>query len=98
MTSDAPNDENETKDASGGESGPETASQYSPDELKETPAPKSAKGADVNLDLVLDVPVNLSLRAGSTDISTGGGLGYCTRSGRKRTDGCPDQRNVDSSR
>jgi len=69
MANETPNEENETKNASGGESDADEASQYSPDELKETSAPQSAKGADVNLDLVLDVPVNLSLRVGSTDIS-----------------------------
>lgn len=47
-------------------SGAEDAPQYSPDELEE-----SAEGAaaDVNLELVLDVPVNVSLRVGSTDIA-----------------------------
>jgi len=69
MTSETSNDESETKDASGGEPDSDAASQYSPDELKETPVSKPPKGADVNLDLVLDVPVNLSLRVGSTDIS-----------------------------
>lgn len=40
---------------------------FKPDELDATPAAK-AKSADVNLDLVLDVPVNVSLRVGSTEI------------------------------
>lgn len=41
---------------------------YAPDELDaSTAAPVSP--ADVNLDLVLDVPVEVSLRVGSTDIS-----------------------------
>ena len=38
--------------------------EYTPDALSE-----GAQGADVNLDLVLDIPVNVSLRVGSTDIS-----------------------------
>lgn len=45
------------------------SSQYSPDELTASSAPQASKGADVNLDLVLDVPVNISLRVGSTEIS-----------------------------
>ena len=49
------------------EAPPADASQYSPDELdsNEGAGPK----ADVNLDLVLDIPVNISLRVGTTDIS-----------------------------
>ncbi|MBT8085373.1 MAG: flagellar motor switch protein FliN [Woeseia sp.] len=39
---------------------------YKPDELK--PAAGAAGKTDVNLDLVLDVPVNVSLRVGSTEI------------------------------
>ena len=47
-------------------SGAEAESQYSPDELESS---GQAPAADVNLDLVLDVPVNVSLRVGSTDIA-----------------------------
>ena len=49
------------------EAPPADASQYSPDELdsNEGAGPK----ADVNLDLVLDIPVNISLRVGTADIS-----------------------------
>ena len=43
--------------------------QYSPDELKEGAKAAGENGADVNLDLVLDIPVDISLRVGSTDIS-----------------------------
>ena len=43
------------------------APQYSPDELQAGTA--DSTGADVNLDLVLDIPVDVSLRVGSTDIS-----------------------------
>lgn len=48
------------------------AAQYSPDELGggKAAAAKSGKAtSDVNLDLVLDVPVNVSLRVGATDMS-----------------------------
>lgn len=43
--------------------------QYSPDELANKAQAGSGGGADVNLDLVLDIPVDVSLRVGSTDIS-----------------------------
>ena len=43
------------------------APQYSPEELSE-PSANDPK-ADVNLDLVLDIPVNVSLRVGTTNIS-----------------------------
>ena len=43
--------------------------QFSPDELPEASARASASAKDVNLNLVLDVPVNVALRVGSTDIS-----------------------------
>ena len=45
------------------------APQYSPDELQAKAEGNSGAGADVNLDLVLDIPVDVSLRVGSTDIS-----------------------------
>ena len=45
----------------------ENAPQYSPEELAE-PSANDPK-ADVNLDLVLDVPVNVSLRVGTTNVS-----------------------------
>lgn len=44
-------------------------SQYSPEELEKSVAANGAKTSDINLDLLLDVPVNVSLRVGSTDIS-----------------------------
>ena len=43
--------------------------QYSPEELNESKKAGDAGRADVNLDLVLDIPVDVSLRVGSTDIS-----------------------------
>jgi flagellar motor switch protein FliN/FliY len=43
--------------------------QYSPDELANKGQQVDTSKADVNLDLVLDIPVDVSLRVGSTDIS-----------------------------
>ena len=45
------------------------APQFSPDELPDDGKTGDASQADVNLDLVLDIPVDVSLRVGSTDIS-----------------------------
>lgn len=45
------------------------APQYTPEQLANKETAASAKPADVNLDLLLDVPVDVSLRVGSTDIS-----------------------------
>ncbi|MDH3352482.1 MAG: flagellar motor switch protein FliN [Gammaproteobacteria bacterium] len=54
----------------GTEEAAESASpQYSPDELANKGQQGDASKADVNLDLVLDIPVDVSLRVGSTDIS-----------------------------
>lgn len=67
MESDTPTPGNETEQQETAESS--SAAQFAPDELNE--GGKSAAGApaDVNLDLVLDIPVDVSLRVGSTDIS-----------------------------
>jgi len=59
-------------DTPGTESGDKTASQdeaanYAPDELND--GGTAAGDSEVNLDLVLDIPVNVSLRVGSTEIS-----------------------------
>ncbi len=67
MESDTPtpgneNQEQATEDSSG-------APQYSPEELEDGGAATEGAQADVNLDLVLDIPVDVSLRVGSTDIS-----------------------------
>jgi len=43
--------------------------QYAPEELANEGQTRGAGKADVNLDLVLDIPVDVSLRVGSTDIS-----------------------------
>lgn len=43
--------------------------QFAPDELSDGKQATDGERADVNLDLVLDIPVEVSLRVGSTDIS-----------------------------
>ncbi len=43
--------------------------QYAPEVLDSEAEKKNSGRADVNLDLVLDVPVEVSLRVGSTDIT-----------------------------
>ena len=45
------------------------APQYAPDKLGNAVRKGKSASADVNLDLVLDVPVDVSLRVGTTDIS-----------------------------
>ena len=45
----------------------EGAEQYAPDELNDDG--QKQESSEVNLDLVLDIPVNISLRVGSTEIS-----------------------------
>ena len=56
--------------AAGNEAGEQAdAPQYSPEELAEKGKAADGARADVNLDLVLDIPVDVSLRVGSTDIS-----------------------------
>ncbi len=47
--------------------GAEGAEQFAPDELANNG--KAGDASEVNLDLVLDIPVNVSLRVGSTEIS-----------------------------
>ena len=69
MTSEIPTDVDDEQDTGADEAPVAAEGQYSPAELQEKPATPTAKGADVNLDLVLNVPVNVSLRVGSTDIS-----------------------------
>ncbi len=43
--------------------------QFSPDEFPAPSEQDEQYAADVNLDLILDVPVNVALRIGSTDIT-----------------------------
>lgn len=65
MESDTPNTSAEGTE----EAAQADAPQYSPDELASKGETRNASKADVNLDLVLDIPVDVSLRVGSTDIS-----------------------------
>lgn len=44
------------------------AENYAPEQLDSDGVTANATGADVNLDLVLEVPVNVSLQVGSTDL------------------------------
>ena len=67
MENDRPDSGNDANEAATDESA--AAPQYAPDELNKEQPTKDSAGADVNLDLVLDVPVDVSLRVGSTDIS-----------------------------
>ena len=67
MESDTPKPGNEPE-AQSSEDSTDTP-QYSPDELNEGKQAAGGQSADVNLDLVLDIPVDVSLRVGSTDIS-----------------------------
>jgi len=60
-----PGSENEQEATEEGTGAP----QFAPDELNEAGATAQEAPADVNLDLVLDIPVDVSLRVGSTDIS-----------------------------
>jgi len=47
----------------------ETGEQYSPDRFEKGASSLPADSADIKLDLVLDVPVTVSLRVGNTKIS-----------------------------
>jgi len=67
MENETPNSGTDANDEASGEEA--AAPQYSPDELAEGQQADEGTPADVNLDLVLDIPVEVSLRVGSTDIS-----------------------------
>jgi len=67
MESDTPNPANENEAQTG--EGADDAAQYSPDELNDGDKQAGGKPGEVNLDLVLEVPVEVSLRVGSTEIS-----------------------------
>ena len=67
MESDTPTPGNEAEENAAEQSS--AAPQYSPEELKDGVTPAAGAPADVNLDLVLDIPVDVSLRVGSTEIS-----------------------------
>jgi flagellar motor switch protein FliN len=60
------NDTNTSGAASAAQAASDQA--YAPDELAKGAAKAAPSGADVNLDLILDVPVTLSLQVGSTQV------------------------------
>ncbi len=64
MTETAENDDQAQAQEPGAED-----SKYSPEELAADSGNDDVAKADINLDLVLDIPVDISLRVGSTDIS-----------------------------
>ncbi|HNP63439.1 MAG TPA: flagellar motor switch protein FliN [Woeseiaceae bacterium] len=66
MENETPESGNENNEAATeGQASP----QYAPDELNKGQKAAGGERSDVNLDLVLDIPVEVSLRVGSTDIS-----------------------------
>lgn len=67
MENDTPESGSENTEAAATEG--EATPQYAPDELNQGQKASGGERADVNLDLVLDIPVEVSLRVGSTDIS-----------------------------
>jgi flagellar motor switch protein FliN len=67
MENETPDPGNQTTEAATPEG--DASPQYAPDELKKDKQASGSQPADVNLDLVLDIPVEVSLRVGSTDIS-----------------------------
>ena len=69
MAEDTPQEPNEQDSPEAGQEPASSAEQFSPEELEASPGKPAPTGADVNLNLVLDVPVNISLRVGCTDIS-----------------------------
>lgn len=69
MASDTPTDSNENVGSEAAGTAGAQGDHFSPDELSQDGTTATANGGDVNLDLVLDVPVNVALRVGSTDIS-----------------------------
>jgi flagellar motor switch protein FliN/FliY len=50
------------------EEAPQAAENYSPDELENKSVSGATGGADVNLELVLEVPVSVALQVGSTEL------------------------------
>lgn len=64
------NDENNVENTEGTPDAAAAAEQnYSPDELENSPDSSGSQAADINLELVLQVPVTVSLQVGSTDIT-----------------------------
>ncbi len=69
MENETPEPGTDNSDGEGSSAEAEATPQYSPDELEQGQKASETARADVNLDLVLDIPVDVSLRVGSTDIS-----------------------------
>ncbi len=70
MAGETPEGDAPQTDEQDAEQATDAATDYAPDELAAADATSSENDpADINLDLVLDVPVQVSLRVGSTDIS-----------------------------
>jgi flagellar motor switch protein FliN/FliY len=70
MANDASGSTPEAKSGSAAPQGGAAAgTQYAPEKLQGGGKAEDKAGADVNLDLVLDVPVNVSLRVGTTEMS-----------------------------
>lgn len=67
MESDTPTPGNEPEEQAAAESS--DSPEFAPEELGEGGKPTEGARADVNLDLVMDIPVDVSLRVGSTEIS-----------------------------
>jgi len=60
------NAEEVAEEAAEGEA--QAAENYAPDELESNGSVAAASAADVNLDLVLEVPVNVTLQVGATEL------------------------------
>ena len=67
MATDSPTPGNEPEEQSGEQSS--DSSQYAPEELGNEEKAGNGARADVNLDLVLEIPVEISLQVGATEIS-----------------------------
>jgi flagellar motor switch protein FliN/FliY len=64
MANDTPNTESDEAV----EDAPQAAENYSPDELENKSVSGDTGGADVNLELVLEVPVSVALQVGSAEL------------------------------
>ncbi len=76
MASNPPEPGAQQEESSADQEAPEAAADsesagqnYSPDELRDDGSKSAQPPADVNLDLILDVPVSVSLQVGSTEIT-----------------------------
>ena len=76
MASNPPESEAQQEESASDQEAPEAAASaqsteqnYSPDELRDDGPQNDRPPADVNLDLILDVPVCVSLHVGSTEIT-----------------------------